>query len=193
MKTRILICTALITGMLGVEAAAAPPAAAVEHFTATAVEMTSFMRVRLRPMEIVITRWSSQVEHQMLVTALLENGPVAFLDRLCTFAPAGAIIVVGGREFTVRYAWQAWGADGTRRIYVGFDEPVSLTTVRYRPTAEPLTFLELRIGRNGIGKAKFSDALRLSVDQTRNLIGLRDYENRPLDLIDVRSQMPFDE
>jgi hypothetical protein len=179
--------------MLGVAAAAAPPAAAVEHFTATAVEMTSFMRVHLRPMEIVVTRWSSEVEHQMLVTALLENGPVAFLDRLCTFAPAGAIIVTGGREFTVRYAWQVWGRDGTRRIYLGFDEPMSLVAVRYRPTGEPLTFLELRIGRNGLGKAKFSDAMQLSVDETRNLIGLRDYDNRPLDLIEVRSLMPIEE
>jgi hypothetical protein len=193
MIKQILIVTALTTGMLGVAAAAAPPTAAVEHFTATAVEMTSFMRVNLRPMEIVVTRWSSEIEHQILVNTLLEKGPIAFLDRLCTFAPAGAIIVVGGREFTVRYAWQAWGYDGTRRIYLGFDEPMSLNAVRYRPRGEPLTFLELRIGRNGLGKAKFSDALRLSVDQTRNLIGLRDYDLRPLDLIEVRSQMPFDE
>lgn len=193
MNTRILIGTAATTAMLGVATAAAPPPDAVEHFTATAVEMTSVMRVKLRPVEIVVTRWSSKVEHQTLVTALLEKGPVAFLDRLCTFAPAGAIAVVGGREFTLRYAWQAWGYDGTRRIYLGLDEPMSLTPVRYRPAREPLRFLELRIDRNGFGKAKFSDALRLSVDETRNLIGLRDYDNRPLDLMDVRSLQAVEE
>jgi len=193
MNTRSLIGTALTTGMLAVAAAAAPPTAAVEHFTARAVEMTSFMRVNLRPIEIVVTRWSSEVEHQMLVTALLNKGPAAFLDRLCSFAPAGAIIVVGGREFTVRYAWQIWGRDGTRRIYLGFDEPMSLRAVRYQPTGEPLTFLELRIGRNGVGRAKFSDASRLTVDQTRNLIGLSDYDNRPLDLIEVRSLQAVEE
>ncbi len=193
MTTRTLIGTALTTGMLGVAAAAAPPSAAVEHFTATAVEMTSGMRVNLRPMEIVVTRWSSEVEHQMLVKAWLENGPAAFLDRLGTFAPAGAIIVIGGREFPVRYAWQAWGHGGTRRIYLGLYEPISLAAVRYHPTREPLTFLELRIGRNGLGTAKFSDAMGLSVDQTRNLIGLRDYDSRPLHLIDVRSLQPIEE
>ena len=193
MMMRILIGTALTTGMLAVAAAAPLPAATLEHFTATAVEITNFTRIDLRPMEIVITRWSSPVEHHRLVAALIENGPAAFLDRLCTFAPAGAIVVVGGREFTVRYAWQAWGRDGTRRIYLGFDEPVSLMAVVHRPTGEPLTFLELRIDRNGLGKAKFSDARQLAVDETTNLIGLRDYDGRPLDLIEVRSLGPADD
>jgi hypothetical protein len=55
------------------------------------------------------------------------------------------------------------------------------------PTAEALTFLELRLDRNGNGEGKLSDAHRLTVDQARSQIVLRDYDNRPVQLIEVRS------
>ena len=188
MTLRTLIGTALTVCLLGVAAEAAPRSAPVERFTAKAVEASSLARINLRPAEIVVTRWSTEVEHRLLETALLERGPAAYLDRLCDFAPAGTIDTIDGREFTVRYAWQAFNRDGGRRIFLAADEPISLAGSLFRrPIGEPLTFLELRLDRNGNGEGKLSEATRLSVDESRNLIEMRDYANRPLHLIEVRS------
>jgi hypothetical protein len=195
MTTRTLIGAALTVGVLALAAEAASRSAPVEHFTARAVEATSLTRISLRPVEIAVTRWSTDVEHRMLEAALLEKGLVAFLDRLCNFAPAGAINTIAGREFTVRYAWQAFDRDGGRRIFLAADEPIVLAGSLFRrpPTDEPLTFLELRMDRNGDGEGKLSEATRLSVDESRNLIEMRDYANRPLHLIEVRSLRPVED
>ena len=195
MTTRTVIGAALTAGVLTFAAEAAEHSAPVEHFTAKAIEATSLARISLRPVEIVVTRWSTDAEHRLLVAALLENGPAAFFDRLCNFAPAGTLGTADGREVAVRYAWQAFDPDGVRRIFLATDEPVFLDGPWFRrpPTGELLTFLELRVNRHGDGKGKLSEAARLSVDQSRNLIEMRDYADRPLHLLDVRSLRPAEE
>jgi hypothetical protein len=180
---RLLIV--LTIGVLGVEAARLPQPAPIERFTAKAVETTSLMRVRIRLTEIIVARWSGEREHQALVTALLDGDSTSFLDRLCNFAPAGTLSVVGGRTFTLRYAWQAPDRDGAHQIFLTADQPISLTAAT-SPAAEALTFLELRLDRSGNGEGKLSEALRLTVDLARNLIVLREYENRSVHLIEVR-------
>jgi hypothetical protein len=183
----------LAAGALGF-AAEAPRVAPVEHFTAKAVEVMSLARVSRRRVEIVVTRWSTEVEHRLLVTALLEGGPVAFFDRLCEVAPAGTINTIDGREFTVRYAWQAFNGDGGRRIFFATDEPIVLAGSSFRrPPGEPLTFLELRLDRSGDGEGRLSEATRLSVDQARNLIEISDYANRPPGLLEVWSLRPVED
>jgi hypothetical protein len=93
--------------------------------------------------------------------------------------------VVGGGTFILRYAWQALDPDGARHILLAADQPISVTATG-RPASEALTFLELRLDRSGNGEGKFSEARRLTVDQARNLIVLREYDNRPVHLIEVR-------
>jgi hypothetical protein len=190
MTTRILIGSTLIAGVLAVTASAAPPVPPVEHLTARAVESTSPARFVFRPVDIVISRWSTFTDHRLLSTTLLEQGPVPFLNMLCGFAPAGTISM-GGREFPVRYAWSIEDRGGSRRIYLATDEPVSLSNPRFGPflSDERLMFLELRVNRNGEGEGKLSEAVRLSVDESRSVIELRDYDKRPLHLVMVRSDM----
>jgi len=55
--------------------------------------------------------------------------------------------------------------------------------------AERLYFIGLRLDRRGDGIGKLSDGVRLSVDQSRNVIELRDYERRPLQLVMVHDEM----
>ena len=167
----------------------------VEHLTAKSAVMTSATRLALRPVDIVIDRWSTFTDHRALETALLEKGPVAFLNLLCGYGAAGSIGVVGAPDVPIRYAWSVEDRDGGRRIYLATDEPVLLNGLlgRRDPGTEPLTFIELRINRDGLGEGKLSEAERLSVDESRDVIALRDYARRPVQLISVRSTNNFDE
>jgi hypothetical protein len=187
--------SALIGGMLTIAAHAAPPIAPMEHFTARAVEATAPARITFRPVDIMITRWSTFMDHLQLSRTLAEHGHVAFLSTLCGFSPVGTLSVLGGVDMPIRYAWSFEGRDGSRRIYLATDQPISLTNelARRNADAEPLTFLELRINKNGEGEGKLSEAARLLVDESRNVIELRDYPNRPLHLLMVRSAASFEE
>jgi hypothetical protein len=187
--------TLIAISTLSVGALAARRELPIEHFTAKAAVLSSPARLTLRPVDIVISRWSTYIDHRTLATSLLEKGHVAFLNLLCGFGAVGSINVVGGPDVPIRYAWSIDDRDGGRRVYLATDEPVSLTGALLRrfPDEEPLTFIELRVNRRGDGEGKLSEAARLSVDESRNVIELRDYTTRPLHLLMVHSESAFEE
>jgi hypothetical protein len=177
-----------VVALVGGASASSRPEPA-EHFTAKIVVASSPARVAFRTVDIVIGRWSTDVEHHMLETALLEKGWVEFLDQLCAFAPVGSILTIDGRDIIIRYAWQIADRRGQRRVFVATDEPITLTNplVGGSSLADSFMFLELHVAANGDGEGKLSDAAQLSVDESQDVIGLRDYANRPLHLVMVRS------
>ena len=193
MTKRILVGCALIGGVLAITASASttPPA---EHFTARAVESTSPARFVFRPVDIVISRWSTLGDHAMLTRTLLEQGPWAYLNTLCGFGSVGTLRM-GERDFPIRYAWSIESAGGGRRIFLATDEPVSPANPKFGPFLghERLTFLELRVNRQGEGEGKFSEAAGLSVDENWSVIELHEYNRRPLHLVMVRSETPIEE
>jgi hypothetical protein len=166
----------------------------IEHFVAQSASMTSPARLTLRPIDIVLYRWSTYINHRELATALTRKGPMAFLDLLCGFGQVGIISVLGAPDIPIRYAWSVDEGDGGRRIYLATDERVVLEPRFFgRTDPEPLTFVELRIDRDGVGEGKLSDTLRLSMDESRDVIELRDYARRPVHLISVRRVSHIDE
>jgi hypothetical protein len=193
MTKRILIGSALIAGALATTVVAAPPIPPVEHLTARAVESTSPARFVFHRVDIVISRWSTLDDHASLMTALLEKGPVPYFNLLCGFGSAGTI-TMGGRDFPIRYAWSIEDRGGSRRIYLATDEPLSLVTPKFGPflSHERLTFLELRLNKNGEGEGKLAEAVMLSVDESRGVIEVGGYDRRPFHLVMVRSEAPVD-
>jgi len=180
----VLAVAALVEGT-----AASPRPGPVEHFTAKIVVASSPARYAFRTVDIVIGRWSTDVEHRMLETALLEKGWVEFVDQLCTFAAIGSIQTIDGRDIAIRYAWQVADRGGNRRVFVASDEPITLVNplVGRSSLADSFMFLELHVAANGRGEGKLSEAAQLAVDESQDVIGLRDYANRPLHLAMVRS------
>ena len=188
MKTAIAASALIVVGAMGIGAQATRHEP-IEHLVAHSALMTSPARITFQPVDIEIFEWSTAFNHQELTTALLQKGHVAFFNLLCGFGQVGRIGVIGAPDIAIRYAWSDGERRGNRRIYLATEEPVSLNgsfTGRF-PDAEPLTFIELRLSGDGTGEGKLSDAARLSVDESRNVIELRDYNQRPLHLIGVRS------
>ena len=163
----------------------------VARFSARSVEMSSPARFSFRHVDIAISQWSTDQDHRLLARTLLEKGPVGFVDVLCGYPAVGTITVAGGGEFTIRYAWQTLDRDGGQRIYLASDQPIVLggSEIRRFAESERFYFMELRVDRHGNGDAKMSDNIRLSVDQSRNVIELRDYERRPLQLVMLHDEL----
>jgi len=193
MTKRILTGSVLIAGVLAITVSATPRIPPVEHFTARAVSSTSPARFVFHPVDIVISRWSTFTDHELLMKTLVEKGPVPYLNMLCGFAPVGTISM-GGRGFPIRYAWSIDDRGGRRRIYLATDEPLSLVNPAFGPFLGDarLMFLELRVNRNGEGDGKFAEAVTLSVDQSRGVIEIRDYEKTSSHLVMVRSETTFE-
>ncbi len=53
-----------------------------ERFTAVAINMGNFGAAQAGPVEIVITRWSTDVERDRLTAVLMDKGPEALLGAL---------------------------------------------------------------------------------------------------------------
>ena len=162
----------------------------VARFSARSVEMTSAARLSFRRIDIAISQWSTDQDHRLLARTILERGPAGVLDLLCGYPSLGTIAVAGGSEIAIRYAWRVPDAEGGERIYLASDEPISLMGSHFNGIAyPPFYFVELRLDRHGDGMGKLSDNVRLSVDQGRNVIELRDYDRRPLQLVMVHDEM----
>ena len=181
----------LLIAAVGAGVSASGRRVSVARFSARSVEMTSPARLSFRHVDIFVSQWSTDQDHRLLARTLLEKGPASFVDVLCGYPSLGTINVAGGRMFTIRYAWQTTDRDGGQRVYLASDEPISLTSNEFgRFSAdEPLYFVELRVDRHGDGLGRMSDAVRLSVDQSRNVIELRDFESRPLHLVMVHDEL----
>ena len=162
----------------------------VAWLSARAVQMTSPMRLDFPRLDIRIYQWSSDLDHRTLARTILERGPVAFSHALAGYGRAGWI-TMADEEFAIRYAWEVRARDGARRIYLASDQPFRLMTREFRrfADADPLLFMELRLNTHGDGVGRLSDAAGLSVDESRNVIELREWDRRPLHLVMVHDEV----
>ena len=184
----------LVLGSAAFAVAAMPRLEPQLHLAAQIVEQTGSARPAYRPVEILVSDWSTGDTHRMLARTLLERGPLAFLDALCNLWPRGLVRVAGNRDVPIRYAWRVAERGGAERIYIASDSTIALTNSWFRSPsdAEPVVFLEVRLDRNGAGVGKLSEARRLTVDESRDVIELRDYAERPAQLVMVDRIAPVE-
>ena len=190
MRRATVVSTVIFLTIAGIAASAAIRHDAVARFSARSVEMTSPARLLFTRVDINISQWSTDLDHRTLARTILEQGPVAFSHTLAGYPRVGTI-TAGAQAFPIRYAWQARDRDGGQRFYFASDEPIMLMSREFRKFAdpEPLLFVELRIDARGDGIGRMSDAVRLSVDESRNVIELRDWDRRPMHLAMVHDEL----
>ena len=190
MKRATVLPTAIFLTLAGIAAPAVIRHDAVARFSARSVEMTSPARPLFTRVDITINQWSTDLDHRTLAHAILEQGAMAFSHTLAGYPRVGTI-TTGAEEFAIRYAWRAADRDRGQRVYLASDQPILLMSREFRRFAdfEPLLFVELRLDARGEGIGRLSDAVRLSVDESRNVIEMRDWDRRPLNLVMVRDEL----
>jgi hypothetical protein len=138
--------------------------------------------------DVTITRWSTPEEREKLKTTLLEQGPDKLLDVLRDLPSVGRIMTPGNVGYDLRYASHRVDGDGTERIFLATDRPISYWEAVARPRISdyPFTFIEMRIGPNGQGEGKLNLATQVNV--VGDVVQLVNYDTQPIALNQVRRE-----
>lgn len=162
--------------------------AAGERFSATAVNMAATGSGPVTtPISIVISRWSTDAERDVLVNALQEKGPDAVLDKLKDMPRAGSIAGPGSVGQEIHFARRIPGPGNSERVVLVTDRPISLWEMRSgaRTVEYPFTLVELHVGPNGKGEGKASVATKVIFDKDAKTIVLENWDNQPVALQNV--------
>lgn len=170
--------------------AAAQSNAPAEIFTAFAVYMSGVGPSSTGTFDIVIDRWSSQAEGDRLRQVFLEKGAERLLDALQDAPRVGFLRDQRSPGWDIRFAIQFPDEDGGRRIYILTDRRIGLWEARNRPRSidYPFTFIEMRIGRDGVGEGKASVATKIALNKKTNQIELENYGIQPVALTRVTAK-----
>jgi hypothetical protein len=177
--------TLLAAGLMAVGAFAAKP---LERLTAFAVDMSNLAdQTRTGTIDIIIDRWSTPQERDMLVAALREGGTDGLLRALQKVKrPAGYIRNPGSVGYPLRFAWQMPTPDGGKRIIIATDRPVSFLEASTHPRTMDYPFLlvDVRLGPDGKGQGKLLPLAKITVNDD-HVVEIENYATEPVRLTEV--------
>jgi hypothetical protein len=187
----IFAISASVVLVFGSISAFGQTAGSPEKFTATAVNMSNVgMSGVMGPVEIAVTRWSTDAENERLLSTLMDQGEKAFVDALQRNKPTGYFRPLTGIGFDLRYARQVPLPDGGHRITIITDRPIGFYEATSQPPTidYPLTMIELTVNAEGQGEGKLSVATRIRADKENNIMVIENYASQPITLTAVRQQ-----
>jgi hypothetical protein len=189
MRRKALFTTFLAPAVLLAAVAAVHADKAVDHFTAFAVDMSAQARgARTGTIDIAINRWSTDEERERLAAAVRENGPDALLKELQKVKdPVGYIQTPGNVGYPLRFARETRISDGTRRILLGTDRPISYFEATNQPitTDYPFMVIDLTIGPKGEGQGRLLPLARVTANDD-HVVDIENYTTEPVRLTQVR-------
>lgn len=182
---RILLSGAVVL-CLGASTVSAQTMGQPEEFSAGAVDVNRGLAGQI---QINIDRWSTRAERETLVGALTSKGPDELLKVLQDSHSVGRIRTPDTIGYDLRYAQQRPAPDGGRDIVIVTDRPISFWEATNRPRSieYPFTLIQMHIKPDGIGEGKLALATRITSDPDTKEIEIEDYQNQPVNLVDVKS------
>jgi len=188
-KTVGLTLTAFLF-LAGAGIAAARDEKPIERFTAFAAALGTG---QTGVVHIDIYRWSTDEERERLLTTLQEFGPDKLLDALEKVRPpVGTIRTATSLSYDLYYARNNPSPDGSRRVILATNRPVSFRELRdnSRRLQYQFTLLEIHIDKNGKGEGKLVPAAKVSWDKEAKKIEIENYNALPVDLLNVTAKTP---
>lgn len=188
----ILLVTAMVLSAAGTTPSAGETRDAPERFTALAVNMGNVGPARPETIEIVVTRWSTGNEREMLVATLFDRGHEALLEELREMPRVGYMRTPDSIGYDLHFAQESPGEDGGRCITLATDRPIGFWEASTQPRSidYPFTVIELRLTPDGEGEGTMWIAAKITGNRAFNLIELEDYATQPVRLMAVRSSRP---
>ena len=128
-------------------------------------------------LQIVVDRWSTDVERDRLVTTLFEQGSERVLETLKDMTPVGYIRNPNSTGWELRYARSTPLPDGGEQVVLATDRPLSFWESSNQPRTVdyPFTIIEMRLNAQGEGEGKLSIATKIVADKQSGTIVLENY------------------
>jgi len=154
---------------------------------AFAVNLSGPAPVRTGTLDITIERWSTPAEAAKLRDVLTEKGADALLETLQKMPRAGSIQRTGRLGWDIHFAQQIVAPDGSRRIVLATDRPMSFWELANRPRSADYAFTlaEIRLGPDGKGEGKLVPAAKIDYDKETNTLEIENYNTEPTRLTQV--------
>lgn len=186
-RSSLMILSFFLAG-LGLRA---PVAAAFDkpvlQLRAFSVNLSTPARARTGTLDITIERWSTPEEAARLRDILSEKGQDALLSALQKMPRAGSIRRTGQIGWDIHFAQQTVASNGSRRIVLATDRPMSFWEAANRPRSADYAFTlaEIRIGPDGKGEGKLVPAAKIDYDKESNTLEIENYDVEPTRLTQV--------
>jgi len=189
-KLRRIAATAIVASAVLALQATTGAAEIIERYVANAIAIGTPGRAAAGTVEITIERWSTDAEHDRLMTVLLEKGPDKLLDELQRLPRVGYIRTPNSIAYDLHYARKASGEDGGEHVVLATDRYITFWEAVNRPRTidYPFTLIELHVGPEGKGEGKMSIATRIIHDKKKNEVVLENYQSQPVLLTEVRKE-----
>jgi hypothetical protein len=191
MKSRpvsILVVLAAVMAIRGSAAAQEPKPA--EVFNAFAVSMQAGGGASI---EIVINRWSTEGEKELLKNVLKASGSEAMVRIMQDLPQVGYIRGNNTMGDALFYAWSTNNPDGTRTVVIATDRPISAAAMVAPGAANKYdaTVIEMRFKKDGgKGEGKIVVAGKAYIDPKTGKAGITNYEGQPVMLESITSKKP---
>ena len=183
-----LMVLSLILAGTGVRAHVAAADEKPLKLRAFAVNLNSQARARTGTLDIAIERWSTPEEAARLRDILAEKGADDLLEALQKIKPrAGYIQRTGQLGWDIHFAQQVVASNGSRRIILATDRPMSFFEAanQTRSADYAFTLAEIRLGPDGKGEGKLVPAAKIDYDKEGNTLEIENYETEPTRLTQV--------
>jgi hypothetical protein len=190
-RSRLSSLPAIAVILAGAGFLAQDPATAAEsalRLRAFAVNMNTPARTRTGTIDINIERWSTPEEAARLRDILVEKGQDSLLEALQKMKPrAGSIQRTGQLGWDIHFAQQVVASNGSRRIVIATDRPMSFWEAANRPRSAEyqFTLAEIRLRPDGKGEGKLVPAAKIDFDSESNTLEIENYEAEPTRLTEV--------
>jgi len=173
---------------LALSTAASPKAAAEDallRLRAWAVNLNN--NVRTNTVDIVIERWSTPEEIDKLRGIMIEDR-TKLLEAVQKVKPrCGYVRTSNSLGWDIQFAHETEFEDGTRKIVVATDRPISFWEARNNPRSRDyeFTLAEIRLPKEGKGQGKAIPAAKLTYNKEKNTLEIENYSREPVRLNEV--------
>ena len=156
-----------------------------EEFSAVLTNISNVGGTGITPLKIRINRWTSDEDNERLLGILRDKGQGAFLDALLDHKAVGSISTPTSLKYDFFYARQSKTPDGTRRIMLISDRPMSVSERASAAQSReyPFTVIDLQIPKEGKGEGTLAQLVQLRL--LGNILGIENLATGPMKLSDV--------
>jgi hypothetical protein len=179
----------LALGIIFSQAVGAQSKAEPQRFTGTAIDMTNSGTGNSSNVEMVVDRWSTEVEREALASTFEEQGTRGLVKMLQERPRVGYVRIAGRLGNDVAFARQVLHSDGSRRVILITARRLSFNEVtRDAPTVDyPFTLIELHLDAKDAGEGTISVGAKIKLHPKDDLVEHEDFSAGTVFLKDVKA------